>query len=144
MNTEVENALKLSALVPAWEKLRDALPYFGPIRNERDYVRMNKLMNTLLEKVGDDENHELADLLDVVSTLVGEYEARHHPSLPSAEPREVLKFLMEEHDLKQVDLTDDLGTQSVVAEILSGKREINIRQAKALAKRFRVSPAVFI
>jgi HTH-type transcriptional regulator/antitoxin HigA len=51
---------------------------------------------------------------------------------------------MEEHDLKQVDLTDDLGTQSVVSEILAGKRDINIRQARALAKRFRVSPVVFI
>ena len=144
MKSGAENTLRVSDLIPAWERLRDATPYFGPIRNERDYVRMNKLMNAVLEEVGDDENHELADLLDIVSTLVGEYETRHHPRLPSAEPREVLKFLMEEHNLKQVDLTDDLGTQSVVSEILAGKREINIRQAKALAKRFRVSPAVFV
>jgi len=144
MKSGAENTLALSELVPAWEKLREAMPYFGPIRNERDYSRMNKLMNSILEQVGDDESHELADLLDVVSTLVGEYEARHHPHLPTAEPREVLKFLMEEHDLKQVDLTDDLGTQSVVSEILAGKRDINIRQARALAKRFRVSPVVFI
>ena len=144
MKSGAENTLRLSELVPAWEKLREAMPYFGPIRNERDYSRMNKLMNSILEQVGDDENHELADLLDVVSTLVGEYEARHHPRLPAAEPREVLKFLMEEHNLKQVDLTDDLGTQSVVSEILTGKRDINIRQARALAKRFRVSPVVFI
>ena len=144
MKTGTENTLKLSELVPAWEKLREVTPYFGPIRNERDYARMNKLMNTILEAVGDDENHELADLLDVVSTVVAEYESRHHPGLPSAEPREVLKYLMEERGLKQMDLTDDLGAQSIVSEILAGKREINVRQARALAKRFRVSPAVFI
>jgi HTH-type transcriptional regulator/antitoxin HigA len=143
MKAAADNTLRLSALAPAWEKLRKATPYFGPIRSERDYARMNKLMNTILEEVGDDESHELADLLDVVSTLVGEYEARHH-RWSSVEPREVLKYLMEQHDLKQTDLTGDLGTQSVVSEILAGKRGINIRQAKALAKRFHVSPAAFI
>jgi len=32
----------------------------------------------------------------------------------------------------------------VVSEILRGKREINVRQIRALATRFHVSPAVFI
>jgi HTH-type transcriptional regulator/antitoxin HigA len=41
-------------------------------------------------------------------------------------------------------LRDELGGQSVVSDILKGKREINSRQAKALAARFGVSPAAFI
>jgi HTH-type transcriptional regulator/antitoxin HigA len=32
----------------------------------------------------------------------------------------------------------------VVSEILSGKRELNTRQIRALAQRFHVSPAIFI
>jgi len=83
---------KLSALVPAWEDLRKSAPFFGPVRNERDYARMNETTEALLEEVGDDENHSLADLLDVVSTLIGEYEELHHRNL-EAEPRQVLKFL---------------------------------------------------
>jgi HTH-type transcriptional regulator/antitoxin HigA len=51
---------------------------------------------------------------------------------------------MDQHDLKQIDLTSELGTQSVVSEVLSGRRQINVRQAKALAQRFSVSAAVFI
>jgi len=66
------------------------------------------------------------------------------PGLGSAEPAEVLKFLMEQHGLKQSDLRKEIGTQGVVSEILSGNRQINARQAKALAKRFGVSPAVFL
>ena len=50
---------------------------------------------------------------------------------------------MEEHGLKQSDLLE-LGSQGVVSEILSGKRQLNIRQVKLLAKRFKVSPAVFV
>jgi HTH-type transcriptional regulator/antitoxin HigA len=51
---------------------------------------------------------------------------------------------MEEHNLKQADLAEELGGQSIVSTILNGKRELNTRQVKALAKRFNVSPAVFL
>jgi antitoxin component HigA of HigAB toxin-antitoxin module len=40
------------------------------------------------------------------------------------------------------DLRKEVGTQGVVSEILSGTRKINARQAKSLARRFGVSPAV--
>jgi HTH-type transcriptional regulator/antitoxin HigA len=105
---------------------------------------MNGLMESILEIVGNDEDHELADLLDIVSTLVSQYETTHHPDLPPAEPREVLRFFMEQHALRQNDLAKELGSQSVVSEILAGRRELNTRQVRALAKRFSVSPAVFI
>ena len=133
----------IGALIPAWEGLRKSVPHFRPIRNGRDYERMHALMEYLLQEVGDDEDHKLADLLDVVSTLIGEYEEHHFP-LQEAKPCEVLRFLMDEHGLKQADLKKEIGSQGVVSEILAGRREINVRQAKALAKRFSVSPSVFI
>ena len=105
---------------------------------------MQALMDELLEEVGDDEEHPLADLLDVIGLLVGQYEDENTPGLQASEPTEVLKFLLEQHGLKQSDLRKEIGTQGVVSEILSGNRKINARQAKALAKRFGVSPVVFI
>jgi HTH-type transcriptional regulator/antitoxin HigA len=51
--------------------------------------------------------------------------------------------IMEEHGLRQSDLPE-IGTQGVVSEILSGVRELNVRQLRRLAKRFGVSAAVFI
>ncbi len=50
---------------------------------------------------------------------------------------------MAQHDLGQADLKE-VGSQGVVSEILGGKREIDARQAKALAGRFGVSPASFL
>jgi HTH-type transcriptional regulator/antitoxin HigA len=38
----------------------------------------------------------------------------------------------------------EIGSQGVVSEFLSGKRELNLRQVKALAQRFKVSPNVFL
>ena len=54
-----------------------------------------------------------------------------------------LKYLMEQHGLKQTDLSE-IGSQGVVSEILTGKRELNIRQVRALSKRFGVSAATFV
>jgi HTH-type transcriptional regulator/antitoxin HigA len=134
----------LNKLIPAWKGLRNSVPFFGPIRNERDYERMQALMNELLGIVGDDEDHPLADLLDMVGMLVAQYEDENTPGLlADSKPLDVLKFLMEQHGLKQSDLRE-IGTQGVVSEILSGNRQINARQAKALAERFGVSPAVFL
>ena len=63
--------------------------------------------------------------------------------MPPIHGTELLQFLMEEHGLRQSDLAE-VGSQGVVSEILNGKRELNVRQIRELAKRFHVSPAVFI
>ena len=55
----------------------------------------------------------------------------------------VAQYLMEEHGLTQSDLPE-VGSQGVVSEILHGKRELNVRQIRALAHRFGVAPAVFL
>jgi len=51
--------------------------------------------------------------------------------------------LMQEHGLTQSDLPG-VGAQSVVSEILSGKRALNLRQIRWLAERFGVSVETFI
>jgi len=54
-----------------------------------------------------------------------------------------LRFLMDQHGLKQRDLTDVFGTPSIVSEVLSGKRELNKDHIKRLSERFHVSPEIF-
>ena len=56
---------------------------------------------------------------------------------------QALKFLMEQHGLRQSELPE-LGSQGVVSEILTAKRELNLRQVRALAARFGVSVATFV
>jgi HTH-type transcriptional regulator/antitoxin HigA len=60
-----------------------------------------------------------------------------HPWLDTSTPATVLASLMEEHGLKQSDLPE-VGAQSVVSAVLAGKRQLNLRQVKALARRFGV------
>ena len=78
----------------------------------------------------------------IVGGLIAHYEAEQHP-LPETTGVQALKFLLEQHGLKQSDLPE-IGSQGVVSEILTGKRELNIRQVRALGERFGVSPASFV
>jgi HTH-type transcriptional regulator / antitoxin HigA len=116
-------------------------PYLT-IRNEREYDLAVKRLNDFLDELGDNERHPLYGLLDILGTLIQVYEEKHHP-MPECSGAEMLQFLMEEHGLTQSDLPD-VGTQGVVSEILNGKRLLNVRQIRSLAKRFHVSPSVFI
>jgi HTH-type transcriptional regulator / antitoxin HigA len=75
------------------------------IRTAKDYKRASAVMDQLLDEVGEDENHPLADVLDYLSHQVETYEAEHI-KIPDAPPRDVLRFLMEQHGLTQSDLAD--------------------------------------
>lgn len=137
-------AFNPKTLGPAWSAFQSALPVrLATIHSEGEYANAVAFMNQLLDEVGDDEEHELADMLELLGQLVEDYEKTHH-ALPDVEPGQVLRFLMDQHNLKQCDLVGELGTQSVVSEVLNGHRQINARQAKALAQRFGVSVAVFV
>jgi HTH-type transcriptional regulator/antitoxin HigA len=112
------------------------------IRNEREYNSAVKRLNELLDKIGDNEKHPLYSFLDTLGTLIHSYEEAHYP-IPNATGVEVLRYLMDEHDLMQSDLPE-LGSQGVVSEILNGKRELNVRQVRLLAQKFKVSSSVFV
>ena len=121
-----------------WATIRPLLS----IRNEREYELAVKRLNSMLDEIGTDERHPLYALLDTLGTLVHAYEEKHHP-MPECGGADMLRFFMEEYGLTQSDLPE-VGSQGVVSEILNGKRELNVKQIRALASRFRVSPAVFI
>ena len=121
-----------------WESIAPLLI----IRNEREYNAAVKRMNELLDEIGTNEKHPLYSLLDTLGTLIHVYEEEHFP-IPDATGSDVLRFLMDEHGLTQSDLPE-VGSQGVVSEVLSGKRELNVRQIRALAEKFKVSPAAFV
>ncbi|MGO9591855.1 MAG: helix-turn-helix domain-containing protein [Candidatus Acidiferrales bacterium] len=82
------------------------------------------------------------NLAEVLTLLVEAYEEERHP-IRTASPIEVLKELIDANNLRQKDLAPLLGSESVVSEVLSGKRELNKHHIEKLSKKFRVSPAVF-
>ncbi|MBI4558173.1 MAG: helix-turn-helix domain-containing protein [Candidatus Hydrogenedentes bacterium] len=121
-----------------WASVRPLLT----VRTKREYDRAVTRLNSLLDEVGTNERHPLYGLLDTLGTVIHAYEEEHQ-RLPESTGAEMLGYFMQEHGLTQSELPE-VGSQGVVSEILKGRRELNVRQIRALARRFRVSPAVFM
>lgn len=116
-------------------------PLFS-IRSDEEYDAAVARLNALVDRVGTNQQHPLYSLLDTLGTLVHTYESQHH-SIPDVAGREVLQFLMEEHDFSAADLPE-LGPPEVVARLLGGDDELSVDQMRILARRFHVSPGAFI
>jgi HTH-type transcriptional regulator/antitoxin HigA len=128
-------------LTQAWAALQEHAP-LRPIRCRADFVRIQALANSLADEVGDDEAHPLFSLFDIAMALIERWE-QEHVVLPAAEPREVLRFLLNEHSLKQKDLAD-VASPALISDILAGRRAISKNLAKGLAQRFNVSVMAFL
>ena len=115
---------------------------FLAITNEPEYDAAVEQLNTLLDEIGTNEKHPLYTFLDTLGILIHAYEENHYP-IPDCSGLDILDFLMTEHELTPLDLPE-IGPQEIISDILSGKRELNMQQIRALSKRFHVSPAVFI
>ena len=131
----------MGAIQASWMAF-DSMEHVQSIYNEQGYDRMVALMNALLDVVGEDEEHALSGLLELVGDLVSRYEREHHPLNP-VDPRDSLRFLMEARGLIQEDL-NAIVPQSNLSAILAGKRKISAPLAGKLGKFFGVSPALFV
>jgi HTH-type transcriptional regulator/antitoxin HigA len=118
-----------------------------PIQSDTQMRQANKMIDRLVDFINSEPNEgeaaEVSKYLSVLSDLVSVYESKRF-EFEKTEPKEILAYLMESHQLKQSDLEDEIGPQSVVSDILNGKRHLNIGHIRKLANRFKVSPALFI
>ena len=130
---------ELEKFAPIWPQMSSIL---SVPHDQKSYDHLVSILDSLVDEVGENENHQLSSLMEVVGTLIESYE-NSQEFIGDAEPISILKELMGEHGLTQKDLVE-VGSQGVVSEILNGKRELNVRQIRSLAARFNVSPAVFI
>jgi len=131
--------IQLKEIAKVWP---DIQPIFSVPHNKKDYNKLVNLLDSLIDEVGNNENHPLTSLMETIGSLIETYESQYINEI-EGNPIDALNALMEEHGFKQSDLSE-IGSQGVVSEILSGKRQLNVRQIKMLSKRFKVSPAVFI
>ena len=133
MNTQLKEIAKV------WPNIQSV---FSVPHNEKDYNNLVNLLDSLIDEVGNNESHPLSSLMETIGSLIETYESQNYPDI-EGDPINALKTLMEEHGLKQSDLPE-IGRQGVVSEIISGKRQLNVRQVKLLSERFKVSPVVFV
>ena len=111
-----------------------------PISNQVELDTAQAVVDALLDRP--ELTADEQDYLNVLGALIYEYEQTLEP-LPDIYGVELLKVLMTEHSLRQKDLIPIFKTESIVSDVLRGRRKLTVNHIEQLAKFFHVSPAVF-
>jgi len=131
--------LNIEKITKQWKPLST---FLSIPQTEFEYDTLVDFLDNLIDTVGNDEDHPLASLMDLVGSLIEKYDNEHYP-FSEGNPIEALKYLMQENGLTQMDLQDMAG-QDVVSGILSNKISLNIDQIQFLSEKFNVSPLTML
>jgi HTH-type transcriptional regulator/antitoxin HigA len=100
-----------------------------PIRTEADYRSALKEAERLWKaEPGTPEG----DQVEVLSTLIEAYEAKHH-LIPAPDPIAAILFMMEQKGLTRRDLEPVIGGRTRVSEILNRRRPLTLPMVRALS-----------
>jgi len=65
---------EIDSVERAWP---DMAPWLFVPHSEEEYQRLVALLDSLIDRVGEDETHPLASLMEVLGTLIERYEDEH-------------------------------------------------------------------
>lgn len=103
-------------------------------------------MTSLLESLAMNEQPQPPAVERFIETLTALNMQYEQDIVPDQErsPIGVLRYLMEERNMRQMDLVPLIGGKSYVSQIFSGHRPISKDSAAKLAELFHVAPHVFL
>ena len=114
-----------------------------PIRNERDYDRAMQVVEKLVLR--EDLTERQQARLDIFTILIENYDREHYAiDTSDIAPIDMLKSLMEDHDMNASDLGRLLGNRSLGSLILNEKRQLSKAHIKKLCEHFAISADVFL
>jgi HTH-type transcriptional regulator/antitoxin HigA len=142
-NSRQKPATKLTfAIMPKTYEGLVRLHMPRPIHDEIAYDNTCEIADAL---AGHKLNADQDDYFALLCDLIEAYDKQHGPPDPEVSPLDMLKHLMEEHDLTGDALAGILGTdRSLAYRILSGERNLTTAHIKKLSTHFACSPALFI
>jgi HTH-type transcriptional regulator / antitoxin HigA len=110
------------------------------IRTEADHKAALERIDALMDASA---GTAAGDELDVLVDLVEHYEEKHVPmGFPT--PVAAIEFRMEQAGLAPRDLVPYIGSRAKVSEVLSGKRALTIRMARALHEHLGIPADVLL
>jgi len=127
-----------TALANPADMIRQGAPHL--IHSDEELAEYTKALFDLTVK--SDPTREEQEAIELLTLLIERYEAERYP-IPDADPIDVLRLLLDQSGLSQRDIAAELGSESTVSLVLSGKRRLNRDHIARLSQRFHVSPSVF-
>jgi HTH-type transcriptional regulator/antitoxin HigA len=114
-----------------------------PIHDAVDYANVAEVADAMA-LWQDDFSRDQADYFDLLCTLIEEYDTEN-VKWPRVKGVDVLKHLLDQHNLAAADLSRILGgSRNLGAMILRGDRNLTLAHVRKLAAHFKVSPELFI
>jgi len=113
------------------------------IETDEEYDRIHQRFSELLTQGRRTKAEER--LMDLLGTLIQDFDRRHALPADASSPAEILQFLVEQSGKPASELLGPVfGSKSHVSEALSGKRPISAGQARKLAELFSVKAGLFL
>lgn len=126
---------------PAYLALIRRFP-LRPIRSDAVLDAASEVVDDLTDR--NDLSPAESDYLDVLGDLVEKYEDEH-VEMPHVGDAEMLRSLMDEMGVKQVDVVRGTGiSKTVLSLVLNGKRDLTREHIGALSKYFGVNPSSLV
>ncbi len=113
-----------------------------PIHSKADYKAALKEVSALVDRDPAPGTPQ-GDRLDVLTTLVQAYEARHLP-IVAPDPVEAIKFQMEQRGLSIKDLEPIIGKSNRVYEVLNRRRPLTLAMIRRLHHSLGIPADVLI
>ena len=111
------------------------------ISNEKEYEKALNRLDKIFDSTSKDKTFKEAELL---SMLIEKYEIETEPAFPNPEPSEVIKFKMEQNNLRSKDLAVIVGSKSKASEILNRKRRLTLKMIRQINKLLGIPAEVLI
>ncbi|MBK8348838.1 MAG: transcriptional regulator [Saprospiraceae bacterium] len=111
------------------------------IRTEEEYKTALGRLDEIFDCKKGDVHFDEAELLVM---LIEKYEMETETAFRNPDPIEVLKYKMEEIELRNKDLVGIIGSKSKVSEVLNRKRRLTLEMIRNLNKSLHIPAELLI
>lgn len=126
-------------------ELNARVPILREISSDKDYEYALALMEEFLK---DYDTNLVA--IEALSNAIARYEAEalyftefNQRRLDGDPAVATLQVLMDQHNLKTTDFKNEIGSKSMVSQVLNGGKQLTRSHIGRLGTRFGISPALF-
>lgn len=104
-------------------------PFQRKIKTAEEYNQMMDVFSALMEK-GESLSEDEADYMDLLGTLLEDYERVQHPEVDAflsrrATPVEAIRWAMDRHGMRQKDLCPYIGSEQLVSAVMNGAKGLS-------------------
>ena len=113
---------------------------YSVIKNDEQYKRYLKRFESLFNA---EEGTDLFREFELLGLLLDKYETET-VEIPSSDPIDTLKFIMEQRNMRPIDLGKILKSPSRASEILNKKRKLSLNHIRLLNTYFKIPSHILI